>query len=113
MATITPIQIFRAQQVGSSATTLYTVPVNSTLRISKFTLCNPTANARTISLYLLNPSQPVDDSTVLVKSRTIASGETYECYPAQGHILPANSTIQAVADQTGSIVAQGSGLVIS
>jgi hypothetical protein len=112
MATITPTQIFRAQQVGSAATTLYTVPANSSMRISKMTFANPTGTARNISVYLLNPSQPVDDSTALVKSRTLAPGETYECYPAEGHILPSNSTIQAVADQSGSIVAQGSALLI-
>ena len=112
MANISAAQLFRAQQVGAAVTTLYTVPANTTCQIKKLTFANPTGTTRTLSVYLLVGSQAADDSSVLVKSRTVAPNETFECYMAQGHVLPAGGTIVASADQLGAIVAVGSGLLV-
>lgn len=113
MASITPQQLFSAVQVGSGATVLYVIPGNTTVQVKKLTFANPTGAARQISVYLLAQNQNPGDATVLVKNRTIAPQDTFECYFAQGHILPASGTIQAIADQLGAVVAQGSGILIS
>lgn len=108
---VTAVALVKATAVATSASALYTVPDNTTVQVKKLTVSNPTGAARKVSIWLLATGQAADDTAILVKQKTIASLDTYEAYVAEGHIIAAAGTIQALGDAAGLII-QASGITI-
>lgn len=109
---ILPAMLVNPINVPITNTIVYTVPANTQVQVKKLTVSNPTAGACKFTLWMIPPAAAVNDTTVLVKQKVVATLTTYEAYPAEGHVLPSLSTIVVVADVVG-LVLQVSGITIA
>ncbi len=105
---VTPKQIIAPIQVVAATPTYYTVPVNTTTVIKKLTIANTSGGAVTVTVTF----QGTGDAHTLKKTRSLASLETWECYEAENHILPAAATIGIVCSSDSAVTVIGSGLEI-
>lgn len=105
---VTPRQIIAPQQLTNAAAAYYTVPVNTTTIIKKLTFANTTGGAVTVTVYFSGS----DAAHTVKMAKSLAAGETWECYEAENHILPAAATIQLVCSANTAVTAIGSGLEI-
>lgn len=105
---VTPKQIIAPTVLTNAAAIYYTVPANTTTIIKKLTFANTTAGAVTVTVYFSGS----DDAHTVRKTRTLAALETWECYEAENHSLPAAATIQAICSANTSVTVIGSGLEI-
>jgi len=104
---VTPKTI-TAAQIAATATTYYTAPANTKSIVKKLTFTNSTAGALTFTVYLVPSGGTAGVSNILVSAQAIAAGECAECFQAQGQVLQAGGTIQALASAATSITIQGS-----
>lgn len=109
---LTPAVLISPQQVAAAATTYYTSTGLKT-RIDKLTVTNPTATARSITIYLVPSGGPTDDTTTITKDKVINAGETWNCPDAVGQILGASGTIRAVASAATALTISAAGVQIT
>lgn len=109
---VTPVNFVAPQQIANSATTYYT-STSIKSRIDALSVANPTAGAVTVTIYIVPSGGAVGDSTTLVKTRSIAAGETWTGLGVVGQIMPADSTLRAVASAATSLTLMASGVQIS
>lgn len=104
---VTPKTITSAQLTGTAAT-YYTAPANTRAIIRKLTFTNLDTSARTITVYLVPSGGIAGAANTLISAQSIGAGECYECFPAQGQVLQAAGSIQALADVAAKVTVQGS-----
>lgn len=110
---VTASPIIPAITLTTSIVALYTVPANTVVQIRKLTISNPsTTVAKVFSLYLTETGQATDDTTVTVKTKTVAPLATTEVFVAEGHILQAGGKISASSDVAGMVI-QASGVLLT
>jgi hypothetical protein len=108
---VTASPIIPATVITAAIVALYTVPVNAVAQVRKVTVSNPTAAARTFSLWLTETGQPTDATTVLISAKVVAPGATQEVFTAEGHVLSAGASISASSDVAGMVI-QASGVLV-
>ena len=106
MATVSPKTITSAQ-LTTSAATYYLTPANTKAIIKKLTFTNSTATAQTVTVYLVPSGGTSGVTNILVSGRTVAPGETYECFEAQGQTFQAAGFLQAKSDAATAITING------
>lgn len=104
---VTPKTI-TAVQLAIAVGTLYTAPANTRSIIKKLTFTNASAGALLVTVYLVPSAGAASDANILIHEQSIASGECFECFQAQGQVLQAGGTLQANASGATSITVQGS-----
>lgn len=108
--TSTATVLIPEQRVASSQTTIYTSPVSGRgTWIDKFTACNTTAGAVTISVNLVVTAGSASDSNKVVSAKSLAAGETYTFPELVGKFLAAGSFISWIASAATSLTAGANG----
>lgn len=98
--------------IPASVTNLYTVPVNSSVKLSQMTLTNTDSGAsHVVSVFLCSNSASPATKDALV-TVTLAPGQTYSVYQAINQVLNASGTIQARCDADSVVNMKASGVVI-
>lgn len=93
---VDPRRLIEGSQLTGSAATYYTAPANTKVRLRKVTLCNTTGGAVLVTVYLIPSGGSATAANTLWSAKSMASGETRECYEASGHVLEAGDFIQAL-----------------
>ena len=109
MAQRLPKQLNAGAQLTTSAASYYTVPANTITTISACSLCNSTATARYVTVYLVPNGGTAGVSNVVLSQRVIAAGETYNVSAVIGQTIPAGASIQALAEAASAITLVASG----
>lgn len=111
MAT-TPKTIIPAKQAEDSATTQYT-STNVKTAIDKFTVTNTTGSAATIEINIVSSGGSVSDSNVVLHSKSIEAGQTYQCPEVVGHYMEAGSFISTTAGTASALTIMASGRTVT
>jgi hypothetical protein len=101
-----------AKIAESAQTTQYTATGVRTI-IDKFTATNYSAVAVTLSVNLVTLADTAGNQNLVVKTKTLAAGETYTFPEIVGHILAAGDFISTIASAATSINIRASGREIS
>jgi hypothetical protein len=91
----TPKRLVEGSALTAAAATYYTTPANARAIIRRMVLYNPTASPVACSVYLV-ASGGSAAATNLVKAPTLAAGESMTITEAEGQVLEAGGTIQAL-----------------
>ena len=111
MTTVSQVQLVAPAELAATDTAVYTVPVNTTVKIGRAVFCNTTAGALTITAGITT-GVALSAATTLISARSIAPGETYVSPELAGAVLPAGSEIRAYASAATSVTFTASGLTI-
>ena len=109
---VTVKKLIASQQVANSTTTYYTATNVKTI-IDKFTVCNPTAGAATITVYLVDSGGSAGDSETIISAKSVGAGETYTFPEIVGHTLNASDFIQCIASAATTLTLRASGREIT
>jgi hypothetical protein len=100
-------KLFNPTQLGTSASTLYTVPAGTKTLVKRLIAHNTDTSSRIITLYLV-PSGGAAGVSNQVAKETIPA-EDYAVFDLD-QVLEAGDTIQALADAASVITVHGSGI---
>jgi hypothetical protein len=112
MALSTPEKIIPGSQLTGSAATYYTAPANTRTIITSMSLCNTTATARTVTIYLIPSGGSASDSNTIVKNCLVPAYDTRVVYEAQRQVIKTAGFIQALADSASAVTLQASGVEV-
>lgn len=101
MATISPIKIAQGG-IGTTLSTLYTVPAASTLIIKDFDICNTTALVLTVTVYLVPSGGAAGTNNTIVPAYAIPANGMIQWAGTQ--VLNTGDSIQVIASATGSTI---------
>lgn len=101
--TLVPAKIAEAAQ-----TTQYTA-TNVRAIIDKFTATNYSAGAVTFSINLVTLADTAGNQNLIVKTKSLAAGETYTFPEVVGFVLDAGGFISTIASAATSITIRASG----
>lgn len=109
---VTAANLIPAKYAENSQTTQY-VATNKKARVDSFTVTNPTAGAVTISIYKVVSAGSASDANVILKSKSVAAGETLIVAGMIGQILEPEGFISTIASAATSLVISASGVEIT
>lgn len=89
-----------AKNAETAQTTQYTAGAVRAI-IDKFTATNTTAAAVTISVNLVTSGDAAGSPNLVLKTKSLAAGETYTCPEVVGHTLAPGGFISTIAGATG------------
>lgn len=104
-------QIVAPQQLPNAVTLLYTS--SGATRIDKFTVCNTTAGAATISIFLVPQSGVPGDGNTVSNHHSVAAGETWNSPDPVGLILNNGEALYAASDTEMALTVAAAGVVIA
>lgn len=104
--------IIPRKQAENAQTSQYTASNCKTI-IDKFTATNTSVNNVTFSANLVASGGAAGDSNLVLKSRTILPGETYQCPELVGQTLEPGGFISTLAGAASSITISASGREIT
>lgn len=110
---ITAKTLIPAKQAESAQTTQYTVASSTRTIIDKFTGTNTSAGAVTLSVNLVTSADTAGNQNLIVKTKSLAAGETYTFPEIVGHVLDAGGFISTIAGAAASITIRSSGREIN
>lgn len=102
-----------AKIAENSQTTQYTVPAGITTIIDKFTATNFSGSTATISVNLVSPADTAGNQNLIVKTKSLAAGETYTFPEITGQALSTAGFISTVASAANSINIRSNGRQIA
>lgn len=88
---------------GTTATTVYTVPASSAVKIATAVLCNTSASAVTISVSVVPSGGTVDGTHVVVSNYSLAANDSVTLTELVGSLLDAGAFI-SVTCSTGAVI---------
>lgn len=109
---ITLKAIIPAKVVENTQTTQYTA-ANVTTIIDKFTATNYGASSVTLSINIVTMGDANGNQNLIVKSRTLAAGETYTFPEIVGQVLNPGDFISTIASAASSVNLRVSGREIA
>lgn len=112
---VTSKAIIPARTITNSQTTQYTASTvnNTTTIIDKFTATNFSGSSVTLSVNLVTKADTAGNQNLIVKTRTLAAGETYLFPEVVGHILNPGDFISTIASAAASVNIRASGREIT
>ena len=110
--TITVKNIIPRKQAENVQTSQYTA-VNCKTVIDKFTVTNTTGAAVIFSVNLVAGAGSASASNLVVSSKSIAAGETYNCPELVGQCLEASGFISTLAGAATSLTISATGREIT
>lgn len=96
-----PVSVDGAQ-IANTATTYYTA-TNVQARIDACTLCNTTAGAITVTIYIVPSGGSAAASNTVLSSYSLAAGQTYVVSGAIGQWIEDGGTFKALASAATSV----------
>jgi hypothetical protein len=105
-----PTEIAPAQLTGSAAA-YYTSPATpAPVRsiIKKLVFANNSVNAETVTVYLVPNGGSAGVTNIVWVAKTLAAGETKECFEAENQVLLPGDTLQALASTAAKVTLTGS-----
>lgn len=108
-----PKRLIQPQFIPSAIGILYTSPASVLSKITQISVTNTDSAAQTFSLYITPGILAPTAFEEIVKAKVLAPGEVWLVYPVIGIILPAGSSIQAVASIADKLIITASGLDIA
>jgi hypothetical protein len=105
--------LFEGVFAAAADTTQYTAGVGTRTIIDKFTACNNDTVARTLTVNLVASGGAVGGANQVVKTKSLAAGETYTFPEVVGHVLAAGDFISTNASTAGVIGIRASGREIT
>lgn len=94
---------------SNAQTTQYTAGTGTRTIIDKFTGTNYSAGAVTLSINLVTLADTAGNQNLIVKTKSLAAGETYSFPEIVGHVLNAGDFISTIASAATSIAIRASG----
>lgn len=110
---VTAKTLIAAKQAEATQTTQYTAPASTRTIIDKFTATNTSAGAVTLSVNLVTAADTAGNQNLIVKTKSLAAGETYTFPELVGHVLDASGFISTIASAATSITIRSSGREIN
>ena len=110
--TVTVKTLIPAKIAESSQTTQYTA-TNVTTIIDKFTATNYSGGAVTLSVNLVTAADTAGNQNLVVKTKSLAAGETYTFPEIVGQVLVNSGFISTIAGTATSINIRSSGREVS
>lgn len=107
--TVTAKPLINAKQAENAQTTQYTTPTGTRTIIDKFTATNTSAASATLSVNIVTSAGAAGDGNLIVKTKTLAAGETYTFPEIVGQVLNAGDFISTLASAATSITIRASG----
>lgn len=112
--TVTAKALIQAKYAANADTTEYTAPASTKTIIDKFTATNTDAAAVTISVNLVASGGAAGASNLIVKTKSIAAGETYAFdSELKNQILNTGDFISVIASVASKMVIRMSGREIT
>ena len=111
--TISILNLVPSSQVTNVQTTLYEVAALTTAVIDKATVTNTTALNATFSVNLVPSGGTAGDANLIIDTRTIGAGDTYECPELIGQVLDAEGAISTISGTTLALTLKISGREIT
>lgn len=105
--------IIPAKIAESAQTTQYTAGSGVRTIIDKFTGTNYTAGAVTLSVNVVTTGDTAGNQNLIVKTKSLAAGETYTFPEIVGHVLSAGDFISTIAGAATSITIRSCGREIT
>jgi hypothetical protein len=106
------LNIIPRKQAEATQTAQYTSD-NAKTVIDKFTVTNTSSANVDFSVNLVANGETAGDNNLVLKTRTIAAGETYSCTELVGQILESGGFISTLAGAANSLTISASGRVIT
>ena len=100
--------IIPSKQLEDTQTNQY-IATNSKTMIDKVTVTNTTAAAVTFSCNLVPEGGSVADANAVIKTKSVAAGDTYVCPELVGHVLEPGDAISMIASAADSLTIRASG----
>lgn len=110
---VTAKTLIAAKQAENAQTTQYTVGASTRAIIDKFTGTNTSGGAVTLSVNLVTAADTEGNQNLIVKTKSLAAGETYTFPEVVGHVLDASGFISTVASAATSVTIRASGREIN
>lgn len=107
---VTPSRIIEGAQLTGAAATYYTAPALTTVRIRKLVFTNTTGGTVAVTVYLVPSAGAAGATNTCWSAKTLAAGQTLECYEAEGQVLAPGDFISALGL---NVTIQGSGDLIT
>lgn len=104
--------LIEAAYLANSQTTQYTSTAAKT-RVDKFTVTNVTASNVTFALNAVPSGGSASDANIIIKGKSIAPNETYNCPEIVGHILEAGAFLSTLAGTATALSCRATGTVIT
>lgn len=101
-----------AKQAESTQVTQYTATGVRTI-IDKFTGTNTSAGAVTLSINIVTSGDTAGNQNLVVKTKSLAAGETYTFPEVVGQVLAPGGFISTLAGAAASITIRASGREVS
>ncbi len=110
--TVIATVLIAAKNAENAQTTQYTATLKRAI-IDKFTATNYSAGAQTLSINLVTSADTAGNQNLIVKTKSLAAGETYTFPEIVGHILEVSGFISTIASAATSINIRASGREIT
>ena len=110
--TVTAKTIIAAKQAENTQVTQYTA-TNCRTIIDKFTATNTSGSAATLSVNLVTSGDTAGNQNLIVKTKSLAAGETYTFPEIVGHVLDSSGFISTIASAATAITIRASGREIT
>lgn len=107
------VRIIPGSQLTTSAAAYYTAPALTKCVLKRLSFTNTGAPAVTVTVHLVASAASASNSNMLANAHTIAGGETWDCVSAEGQVLEAGGSVQALASAATTITLIGSGVEIT
>lgn len=107
--TVTAKPIINGKLAEAAETTQYTAPTGTRTIIDKFTGCNISAAAATLTARIVVSGGAAGTSNTIALTKTLAPGETYTFPEMVGHVLAAGDFISTLAGTAAAISIRASG----
>src|ERR1700756_3044015 len=96
--------LYSGQIASTSATTLYTVPSNTTTKVATMSLCNTSGSPVTVTIHLLQAGQTADGTHSVVSGYSLSAGDTLSLRDYIGGAMLATGEAIAVTVGTANVV---------
>jgi hypothetical protein len=101
LATITPKTLVEGVALGTSASTLYTVPASTTATFRSITICNTDTNIRKVTVYIVASGGSAGVLNTIYDALVLEPGQTYTDDTIR--TMMAGDFIQAFADSANLV----------
>lgn len=109
---VTPDVLVPPKQLEAVQTTQYTA-LNATVVIGKCTVTNTSASNALLYINIVPDGGSPSASNLIIKGRSLAPNEVYECPPLINHLLKNGYSISAYASAATSLTLMVSGSIIT
>ena len=105
---MTQTKLHDPSQLGTSVSTLYTVPASTTAILKQITLCNTSATNRTVQLYIVPNAGTAAVANALLYDATVDAKSTM--FVNLSSVMETGATLQGLASAAATVTIHSSGI---